>query len=489
MTLVSVLCLYLWGASATRMASANGANPRPDPKPNIVVILTDDLSMNLLPYMPNVAAMQKEGTTFSNYFVTDSLCCPSRSSIFTGEFPHNTGVYENNGRDGGYRAFNANGNQEHTFAVALQRAGYRTALLGKYLNGYRPKFQDLPPGWTEWDVAGDGYREFHYRLNQNGKSVRYGMSEDDYLTDVVSRLGRDFIRKSGKEPFFIEIATFAPHTPFIPAPRDADKLPGLKAPRTQAYGARPDEAAPAWLKGIPPLEGPDHEEIDKFFRKRAQSVLAVDQMIGDIRAMLVAAGEDDNTYVVFSSDNGLHLGEYSLRAGKMTPFDTDTHVPLVVVGPGVRRGVVVNEMVENIDLSPTFTEIGGASAGTTPDGHSLVSLLRGTATDWRRMVLVEHRSKGKALVDDPDEPDDPDAQDSNSGGLPTYNALRTKEALYVEYETREKTYYDLPEDPEELRNVIAKLPVENRQRWHKMLLDNVACKGTAACWAAQNMRP
>jgi len=440
--------------------------------------------MNLMPYMPNVATMQKEGTTFSSYFVTDSLCCPSRSSIFTGEFPHNTGVFKNVGPDGGYEAFNAHGNEEHTFAVALRRAGYRTAILGKYLNGYRPKIKKIPPGWTEWDVAGNGYPEFKYRLNQNGKVVQYGSSESDYLTDVLSRLGRDFIGKSGKEPFFIEIATFAPHPPFIPAPRDAQKFPGLTAPRTRAYGARPDETAPAWLKGIPPLLLTDQEAIDKFFRMRAQSVLAVDRMIGEIRAMLAAAGEYDNTYVVFSSDNGFHMGEYSLRPGKTTAFDTDVHVPLVVVGPGVQRGMVVNEIVENVDLNPTFTEIGGASAGTTPDGHSLVSLLRGTAGVWRQMVLVEHHSR--AVVDDPE---DPDAQQSHSANPPTYQALRTKEALYVEYETGETTYYDLQQDPAELRNVVAKLPVERRQRWHEMLRANVACKGTAACWAAQKMKP
>src|SRR5258707_12048480 len=105
-------------------------------RPNIVFILTDDLSMNLLRFMPHVQAMQRGGLTFENYFVSDSLCCPSRSSIFTGEFPHDTHVFSNFGPGGGFRAFYSHGNQRHTFAQSLQHAGYVTGLMGKYLNGY-----------------------------------------------------------------------------------------------------------------------------------------------------------------------------------------------------------------------------------------------------------------------------------------------------------------------------------------------------------------
>ncbi|HVY54833.1 MAG TPA: sulfatase-like hydrolase/transferase, partial [Thermodesulfobacteriota bacterium] len=118
--------------------------------PNIVFILTDDLSLDLLQYMPHVLEMQKEGATFNNYFVTDSLCCPSRSSIFTGRFPHDTGVFRNTGSDGGYRVFRDRGNERVTFAVSLSEAGYRTAMLGKYLNGYIPAIDPVSPGWSHW---------------------------------------------------------------------------------------------------------------------------------------------------------------------------------------------------------------------------------------------------------------------------------------------------------------------------------------------------
>jgi len=452
----------------------------PAKKPNIVFILADDFSMNLVQYMPNLLAMQKEGTTFSHYFVTDSLCCPSRSSIFTGKFPHNTGVFKNTGSDGGYDAFNAHGNESQTFAVALRRASYKTAMLGKYLNGYFPVRNGVAKGWDEWDVAGAGYAEFNYRLNQNGKVVPYGSEEPAYLTDVVSRLGIEFIRKAARSPFFIEIATFAPHAPYIPAPRDADKFPGLVAPRTAAFAARPDAAAPAWLKGIPPLIPMAARNINRAFRMRAQSVLAIDKMIGDIRSALAALG-DENTYIVFSSDNGLHMGEYSLRPGKMTPFDIDINVPLIIMGPGVRRGAVVDQIVENVDLCPTFEELGGASS-TPVDGRSLVALLRGTGNaEWRRLALIEHH--GAPIIS----ADDPDAPEKHSANPPSYEALRTEDGLYVEYETGEVSYYDLLRDPAELRNIAAKLPDQKRQRLHEVLHANTACQGAQACWDAQRM--
>jgi N-acetylglucosamine-6-sulfatase len=463
--------------AAVRGRGANAANP-----PNIVFILTDDLAMNLAQYMPNVQAMQKNGTTFSNYFVTDSLCCPSRSSIFTGKFPHNTGVFTNQPPEGGYEAFLAHGNEPLTFAVALRQAGYKTAMLGKYLNGYLPVRNGVPKGWDEWDVAGNGYPGFNYNLNQNGRVVHYANTPQDYLTDVAAALGEAFIRKSAKTRFFIEIATFAPHAPYTPAPRDADKFPGLTAPRNAAFGARADSTAPNWLKAVHPLMPRDIAKIGTSFRMRAQSVQAIDKMIGEIRAMLAAAG-DGNTYVVFSSDNGLHMGEYSMRPGKMTPFDTDIHVPLIVVGPGVAQGQVVDSIVENVDLFSTFTELGGVPSPGAPDGHSLVPLLRGTpAPDWRSTALIEHHRPG-------DDPSGPDAPVPHGGNPTTYEALRLKDALYVEYLDDETGYYDLTRDPIELKNIAAKLPAAKRKRLQDALRANKECQGAQACWRAQHVTP
>ena len=207
--------LHLLPGRAPEASSRATAAVGPAPAPNFVFVLTDDLSWNLVSHMPHVLAMERAGTTFSRYYVVDSLCCPSRSAIFTGEYPHDNGVFTNAGADGGYFAFNKHGDQRKSFAVALHDAGYRTAMMGKYLNQYEPAYP-VAPGWDEWDVTGHGgYGEFGYTLNQDGQRVRYGHAASDYLTDVLAAKGRSFIDSAAASghPFMLEVATFAPHAP------------------------------------------------------------------------------------------------------------------------------------------------------------------------------------------------------------------------------------------------------------------------------------
>jgi arylsulfatase A-like enzyme len=448
-------------------------------RPNIVFVLTDDLAWNLVQYMPHVLAMQKTGVTFANYFVTDSLCCPSRSSIFTGRYPHDTGVFRNTGRDGGYLVFHDRGHEKATFAAWLSAAGYRTAMLGKYLNGYLPAKHPPAPGWTSWAVAGNGYPEFNYNLNQDGRIVRYGDKPADYLTDVLSRLAVRFIKEASRAPFLIEIATFAPHAPYTPAPRDAEALPGLRAPRTPAFDAAPDADAPQWLLSHPALSAADIDRINSDFRKRAQSVLAVDKMIGELQAAVAAVGQESNTYFVFSSDNGYHMGEHRLMPGKMTAFDSDIRVPLVVTGPGVPAGVTVDEIAENVDLCPTFAELGGASTAANVDGHSLAPLLHGEqVAQWRTVALVEHRGPHN-------DPSDPDAPALRSGNPTTYEALRAPTSLYVEYADGEREYHDLVTDPHELRNTFSSLGVEQKASLRARLGAARDCHDARTCLAAE----
>jgi N-acetylglucosamine-6-sulfatase len=452
--------------------------------PNIVFILTDDLSMNLVQFMPHVLQMEKDGVTFANYFVTDSLCCPSRSSIFTGRYPHDTGVFKNLGKEGGYLVFRARGNEHSTFATALSAAGYRTAFLGKYLNGYEPEqHHPIAPGWNTWVVAGNGYREFHYVFNQDGQLVPHGFKPADYLTDVVADLGVRFIKQQNGAPFFIEVATFAPHAPYTPAPRDDNAFPNLRAPRTPAYNAPHDAAAPHWLAEHRALTQADMDKIDQDFRKRAQSVLAVDKMIGDLQAAVAAIGQAQNTYFIFSSDNGYHMGEYRLMPGKMTAYDTDIHVPLIVTGPGVPAGDKVEEIVENIDLCPTFTELASADTRQNVDGVSLVPLIHGRSVkEWRAVALVEHHGPVR-------EPLDPDLPSIRSGNPTTYEAIRSRTSLYVEYADGEKEYHDLSTDPDELRNTFSSLSAEEKSSLHKMLAAITNCHDTKSCWAAQGAGP
>jgi arylsulfatase A-like enzyme len=475
-------------------APGGGATVR---QPNIVFVLTDDLSMDLLRFMPHVQAMERQGLTFTNYFVSDSLCCPSRASIFTGRFPHNTHVYGNTGgggMGGGYRTFYNRGEEQRTFAMALQRVGYLTALMGKYLNGYLPlggRHKDgaaadvpssyVPPGWNEWDVAGWGYPQFNYTLNADGTLQYFGHAPSDYLTDVLAGRGVQFINLAAQrhQPFFLELATFAPHKPYVPAPRNAQDFPGLKAPRPPNFNVLPTDA-PRWLASHPPLTRRQIHEIDVVYRRRAQSVQAVDRMIGEIEQALTADGLSRDTYVVFSSDNGLHTGEYRLMPGKLTAFNTDIHVPLVVTGPGVRPGTATPLPTENIDLAKTFTAIGGTTL--SGDGHNLLPLLHDQATGiWRNAVLVEHRAPHKSIFD-------PDFQQPASGQPTSYEAIRTLDFLYVEYLDGEVEFYDLRTDPFELHNIASQLPESSLLQLHSDLNRMRDCRGSA-CWNAMHIAP
>ena len=486
-TLALLATLTACGSSSSKAAPPTGSVTG---KPNIVFVLTDDLATNLVQYMPHVLSLEKTGTSFSNYNVTDSLCCPSRSSIFSGKVPHDTGVFTNSGPDGGFTTFHSKGEEQDTFATALQKAGYHTAMMGKYLNGYQPDANlggpspYVPPGWNEWDVAGNGYPEFNYDLNQDHKVVHYGNQPSDYLTDVLGGKASSFISSSAKarQPFMLEVATFAPHAPYTPAPQDANSFPGLKAPQTGAYDTLPSNA-PAWLASRTPLTPKEQSMIDTAFRKRVQAVQAVDRMIAQLQSTLARAGVAGNTDVVFSSDNGYHMGEYRLTPGKMTAFDTDVRVPLVISGPGVKAGRSVSVPTQNIDLCPTFENIGGTVVPSGVDGHSLTALLAGDSIPgWRTAGLVEHHG--------PDNnPTDPDHPRKHGGNPPSYEALRTATYTYVEYADGSKEYYDRVTDPNELHNTVGSLPPVFSAQLHASLQAMENCHGGDACWSASHLAP
>ncbi|MGX6608497.1 sulfatase family protein [Micromonosporaceae bacterium Da 78-11] len=478
---LAALATAVLAAAAGLVASA-GAPPVSAvaaPAPNIVFVLVDDLAWNLVQHMPNLQRLQSDGTTFTNYTVTDSLCCPSRSSILTGKFPHDTGVFTNGGPDGGFAVFRNRGNESRTFATALQAQGYSTAFMGKYLNGYLPKDLYTPPGWTEWYGAGNAYGEYNYNLNENGTLVHYGTTDASYLTDVVSAKGKSFIQRSAaaRKPFLLEISTFAPHGPFTPARQDLDKFPGLTAPHTPAWNTLPTDA-PTWLAGNGPLTATEIGKINTDYRKRAQSVQAVDRMIAGLRQQLVDSGVAGNTYVVFSSDNGFHLGDHRLVEGKQTAFDHDVVVPLVIAGPAVPTGINRPQIVQNIDLAPTFQRLGGAPVASDVDGRSLVPLLTdGQTATWRTGSLIEHHGPG---VD----ADDPDAQDARNGMPTTYEALRTATYTYVEYDNGEHEYYDRTTDPYQLTNAYAGVPASRKATLHSDLDALKNCHTNTSCWTA-----
>jgi N-acetylglucosamine-6-sulfatase len=470
-----------WGSDATRepaSAATGGAAARP----NVVFVLTDDLSWNLVKYMPNVQRLRRRGLTFNRYVVTDSLCCPSRSSIFTGRFPHNTGVFTNGGNDGGYQFFRNRGWEGQTFGAALQPLGYRTAMMGKYLNGYLPR-NGVPPGWTTWNGAGNGYGEFNYNLNENGRIVHYGRTPSDYLTDVVAAKGSAFIdaAATARQPFALEIATFAPHGPATPAPRDASLFPGARVPRGGAFD-RANVKPPKWLGPRAPLTAGQIASLDALYRKRLQSIQAVDDLVGRLQSTLRGRGLLDNTYIVFSSDNGFHMGDHRLLQGKMTAFDTDIRVPLIVAGPGVPHGAANGRLVQNTDLHPTFAQLAGGTPAPGVDGRSLVPLLKGKrVAKWRSAALIEHHGPDTNGAD-------PDMPVPGSGNPTSYEAIRLANAVYVEYRGGDREYYRIDRDPNERVNVYSKLSRKDRARLSARVAAFAKCQGGASCWKAGRPR-
>ncbi|WP_165975623.1 sulfatase family protein [Actinomadura rubrisoli] len=487
----AVLCLIaaLGGCSGGKRSGGASPTANAEKKPNIVFVLTDDLSWNLVAHMPQVRQMQQGGLTFDNFFVADSLCCTSRATIFTGRYPHNTGVRTNFPPDGGYGVFKARGGEQTAFAPELQKAGYSTALFGKYLNGYQPGDTQggskpyVPPGWNEWYVTGNGYPEYDYNLNENGRLVRYGHAPQDYLTDVLSTKATGFVQRAAasRQPFYMQVATFAPHGPFVPAPRHAAAFGTLRAPRTPSFNETDVRDKPSWLRPHPRLRTPGLRAIDRGFRDRVRMVQAVDEMIAKLRQTLAAQNLDRDTYLVFGSDNGFHMGEHRLAGGKMTAFDTDIRVPVVVTGPGIRPGRRTSALTQNTDLAPTFLDLAGAPVPPAADGRSLVPFLRDTEPpDWRDVALVEH-------VKPLPSPEDPDRQDSAPGAPPTYNALRLRDGLYVEYQSGEREYYDLVHDPDQLVNQAARLTPDRQRQLSALLYALTHCAG-ATCTSASRTR-
>jgi len=461
--------------------------------PNILFILVDDMDVASLAYMPIVnEILVNQGMSFSNYFINVSLCCPSRATTLLGQYAHNTKIFTNGGPNGGYKTFFESGLEEKTIAVELQAAGYRTVLLGKYLNGYPLNYAKktyVPPGWNRWysPVGGDPYFNLNYKLNEQGEVVHYKDRPEDYLTDVLSNKAKLFIQENSKreQPFFMYLAPYAPHGPVTPALRHAAMFTGVKAPRTEAFNEQDVSDKPEYIRNLPQLTAKDKASIDRLFAGRLRMLQAVDEMVANLVQTLEENGQLDNTYIIFTSDNGFHLGEHRLAPGKATPYEADIRVPFIVRGPGVQAGYVQSAISGNVDLAPTFAAIAGLSRSNSYDGRSLLTLIHQSEDpqDWRTATLIEHWYSKSETEDTPKgvlEPQDPyDKQivENNADIRPGFKGLRTAGYLYVEYFTGEMEFYDLRLDPNELNNLASEINPQLLAQLSDWLQDFSACKG------------
>jgi N-acetylglucosamine-6-sulfatase len=495
--------------------SGAGASTEPAERPNIVLILTDDLAVNDLSHMPNLRSLLLEqGTTFENAFVTDSLCCPSRATILRGQYAHNHEILENGPPDGGYEKFRSLGRQNSTVATWLHDAGYRTVLIGKYMNDYEGI--QVPPGWDDWHALSGNYMS--HDLSENGKIVSYDPGSY-YMTDVLTDKAVDFIHDpDGRvpsfllpdRPFFMWLGTTAPHQPADPAPRYADALPDVSMPRSPSFDEADVSDKPAWIRDNPPLDPEQVAYAEDLYRKRLQSMLAVDDMIGRVVGALRKSGELDNTYLFFTSDNGFHFGTHRLSVGKWTAYEEDIRIPLVVRGPGVPKGQTLSHLVLNNDFAPTFADLGGAEIPDFVDGRTLRPLLGDDPPpkdEWRQAFFEEAMAEsavapssvieeaGPRLLTGDVQPAEAAGRASplqkssvTEAGRPAFKAVRTRDHLYVEYATGESELYDLEKDPYELNNVYDDAGLDTLWRYEGWLDALRDCVGEE-CRAAEDQDP
>ena len=391
-----------------------GPNPQPL-RPNILFILSDDQrwdttdgkhGLSGADVMPRTRAeLADQGVEFNEAFMTTPLCCPSRSSILSGQFAHRTGVYKNGGNNGGADDFD----DTSTLAIWLQNAGYRTSLIGKYRNGYNTLWNTslgqplyVPPGWSEWHSM-KNVAYYNYRIVEPdgaGGYVEnfYGNTPADYSTDVLREKAKTFIANAvaAGEPFFLYLAFKAPHLPQTAAPRHDGLFQSIPPWRPPSYNEPDVSDKPTWMQSLPPQDSTD---LDQIRIDQLEMLQAVDEAIGGsttygitgIMEHLRNLGVADNTIVVYFSDNGWLWGEHRLRA-KNQPYEESIRAPMFVRYPPLaplprKEGC----FALNIDLASTFAELAGAGVPIFQDGRSLVRVIDGTqpAGTWRTDFLAE----------------------------------------------------------------------------------------------------
>lgn len=449
------------------------ATVQDDSRPSIVLVLMDDASMNLLRTMANAKKLMARGASYSDSYVVDSLCCPSRAVTLTGQYPYQTGVYTNTGKTsfdgsllGGYHAFADHDDELRTFAVRLHDGGYQTGFFGKYLNEYAGGADNLPPvppGWSAfeaifetgyegWNFAGQSYVEGSAPQLRTWPappaSATDAKKDSMYSTEVIGRDALGFIKtqQAAHKPYFVEVSTYATHQRIKPGIYPGDpKFPaefrdrpggwkrygncglvdcrdlttkdiaGFGSDPTRAY-SRDGSRVKVWNQDPIYLS---RSMAAQFLRDRARMAQSIDRLLGRVMSTV-----DPNTYVVLTSDNGLHTGQFGLGVGKGSPYKTDSQVPLVIAGPGIPAGPRYG-MASNLDLAPTFEQLAAVGSPSYRSGVSLVQNLRHPWKGVQRFAFLQH-TRPPADSSDPDQV---------GGGLvtsiPSYVAVRSPHGVLV----------------------------------------------------------
>lgn len=462
-------------------------------RPNILMIMVDDMRTDELQWMPNVQKLlAKQGVTFTNGFSGFPLCCPARASVLTGQLPHNHGVWSHT-PPWGFSSLD----DRDTVPVWLQRSGYHTTYLGKYLNGYgiEPEpgrrsgtsTQYVPAGWDLWrgsidgglprDHAYDGgtYRYRDTTLNDDGDG--YIGLQGKYQTTAYARLTREQLEANAKDgrPFFSYVSFTAPHHGLPHEPDDPEDM------KTPARPKRIRDQLDDHLTEAPGTYWNDPDRSDKpkrmrktydedmkgqileLARQRAEALYVVDESVKKIVRGLRENGQLDNTLIVFTSDNGYFLGEQGEPQGKILPYDPSLRVPVVMRGPGLPAGEVRSDPFLSIDYAPTFAQLAGVAPGARVDGESLLDVARlgddSTDDSWSRVVLTEtapNEAARRALART-----QPIGARQTEMMLGKITGIRTGRWLYTEWQPEPGAkhpgilveLYDVQADPDEYVNL------------------------------------
>jgi N-acetylglucosamine-6-sulfatase len=414
-----------------------GAKPR-----NIIFILTDDHRYDAFGFLkgqpwletPRLDSLARDGVHFKNAFVTTSLCSPSRASILTGRYAHQHGIVDNN---------TAIPRGTRFFPQYLQRAGYKTAFIGKWHMGGA---SDAPqPGFDRWvSFRGQGtYLPDRNGLNVDGQRV----PQKGYITSELTDYALDWLRQRKKgEPYFMYLSHKAVHADFIPP----DKYKGRYKDREFVYPksmGKPDDRAqhrPMWTKNQRNswhgVEYPYHSDLNigEYYKRYAETLGGVDDSTGLLLDELRNRGELDSTLIVYMGDNGFAFGEHGL-IDKRTAYEESIRVPLLARCPELfQRGQTVGNVVANIDLMPTFLDAAGLQAPPECVGANWLPLTQGRPTEWRKEFLYEYY------------------WERNFPQTPTTHAIRGDRYKFIRYHGvwDIDELYDLQDDPAEMRNLI-----------------------------------
>lgn len=467
-------------------------------RPNVILIVTDDQDVvlqGLFPMINTQNLLSLKGMTFLNSFTSSPICCPSRASILSGLYAHNHETKNNSVSGGCYGDFWKSHIEPNALPVIMQENNYETFFAGKYLNEY--KEATVPPGWNHFFGLHGNSVYYNYTLTENGKIVSYS---DEYLTDVLSNKLQDFINQnSRKSPFFAMITPPAPHAPYTPADRHKSTFIGTKALKTANFNMVSGPLDKHWLvASSKKIDEKLLEKMDTYYRMRWSALLAVDEMVKNIINILHVRNELDNTYIVYTSDNGYHIGQFAQPFDKRQPYETDIRVPFIVRGPNIPEKSISTHPVALIDLFPTLLEWAGIRLPGNEDGISF-SLIPAKAkdtgyqndVDYHRQILIEYWGEGNDKTFNPLCPGkrsdhlslcsleaDCHCQDSLNN---TYSCIRhfayNTNKIYCEFIDHENFVeaYDLEIDPYQMNNLgFTMLPSERA-------LYNLALKNLTIC--------